>query len=120
MEFQRDWKRYCLTIEDKAKYLTTKISSKSGETKYLLSPDDAKVLFRSEIDCSIMGDIIESLQHLAVSTQNNKIEVHQSANSLKSDEDSIQIVFVYEWLYTMTQCERFSLNVLFLSDTQKN
>merc|ERR1711862_889514 len=71
-----------------------------------------------------MGYIIECLQYILVDykrNNNSNITILQDEGNDGNrhfDSESI-IIFVYEWLSSITKCGRFSLNALFLSDDHK-
>jgi len=98
LEFQRDWRRHCPTLEQKAQYLTAKIGS-----KFRIDPfRDITKIFKSDLDCDVMHEIFDTLKFIA-----------------SNADDRPTASFIYQWMHTLTTCDRFYLHISFSSTAQK-
>ncbi|KAL7476629.1 hypothetical protein ACHAW6_002478 [Cyclotella cf. meneghiniana] len=136
-EFLREWKYHCKNPERTISFLTrieptNNIFSEPKSKRVFVLPaeDTCKKYFSTDIDCEILGNIIEGLHLLSPMTilRSNDIfpdhhkegvppSLHPSIGNIESAGSHV-VKFVDEWLRSLSRCGRFGLSLLFLSSDQ--
>ena len=95
MEFERDWRRHCVTLEFKLSYLK------------LCGADNFRVIFKTDLDVGLLSQIVQMFAQRAQGASGNESEDLQAAS------------FTLNFLEAVIQTGRFALNVKFLDDADK-
>ena len=97
-QMERDWRKYCQTIEAKTFYMEECLTPVSRFVA---------IFEQKALDPSIMSDIFDVMQKI--------VEEHQHHQHELDGNDALDItMFVYNWIEALTQCERFNLNLSFM------
>ena len=136
-DFLREWKHHCKNPERTISFLTrieppnSIFSEPKSRSEFVLPAEDTcKKYFSTDIDCEILGNVIEGLHLLSPMTalpgddifsdhhkEGFPPSLHQSLCNIELAGSHV-MKFVDEWLKSLTRCGRFGLSVSFLSSDQ--
>lgn len=119
-DFIREWKQQCKSPEQTISFLTrTKASSDVMTRKEFVynAADVCNTYFSTDIDCEILGDIVDGLYLLMQSEQISPSDQLSYLDNIES-ADSCVMEFIDNWLKSIAGCGRFGLSVSFLTSEQ--
>ena len=99
MAFERDWRRHCATRELKLRFLS------------LCGPDGIRKVFKTEIDVTLLSQIIATLAETARSFSLS------NAGEMVASAEANNALLVYNVLRVLPKTGRFALNVQFLTES---
>jgi hypothetical protein len=147
LELEREWKSMCRNKLQTLQYLTAgrrdQDLTQGGKQSFVddnapnititipnmlrLSPEQvSECLCRVEMESGMMGDILIALEFLisllsllVVFDRATHVDTSAEKRPIFMGETSDIVNFAYRWLRSISLCGRFSLNVEFLNDVQK-
>ena len=118
-KLQHYWYKTCFDLNDKSNYLLFQTNPKTI----------AKTFRHVELNNELLEEFIETIHYIAQNFEKIPLENNNNLNSdlnctLESSNDNLASTvnisdIIYQWLKALPKCNRFSINISFLSDKHK-